>query len=162
MVGVYSIHNSQKPMQYIGSSIDIYDRWVAHKKNLRSNTHINSKLQNAWNKYGESSFNFYVLEILPDNSDKDTIFKTEQKHIDVFNFDEDLYNLNPKAGGPPAIANSKSYVKGMYRNEPVKPRYCRICGAQIYLTKKYYRVTCGSQACIRETSRWNSPTNRTK
>jgi group I intron endonuclease len=37
-------------------------RWSEHKKLLRSGSHYNDYLQKAWNAYGESSFEFAVLE----------------------------------------------------------------------------------------------------
>ena len=55
VVGIYCIRNKINNKYYIGQSIDIKNRWKEHKYNLRHNKHVNNKLQNAWNKYGEKN-----------------------------------------------------------------------------------------------------------
>jgi predicted GIY-YIG superfamily endonuclease len=56
--GVYIINNKLNGHNYIGSSINIKQRFAQHKSTLRHNTHRNQHLQNAWNKYGEENFDF--------------------------------------------------------------------------------------------------------
>ncbi|MBO6272764.1 GIY-YIG nuclease family protein [bacterium] len=62
MRGVYKILNCKNNKFYIGSSVDIERRFESHRKELIAGTHNNKHLQNAWNKYGESSFRFLVVE----------------------------------------------------------------------------------------------------
>ncbi len=64
--GVYEIVNVKNDHRYVGSSKDIYGRWVQHKNELKKNKHCNQHLQRAWNKYGEESFEFSILEVVPD------------------------------------------------------------------------------------------------
>ncbi len=60
--GVYKIKNIINNECYYGSSNNINRRWAKHKKELNENCHCNDILQNAWNKYGESTFIFeYVI-----------------------------------------------------------------------------------------------------
>lgn len=40
----------------------MYNRHCRHFGELNRNVHNNKHLQNAWNKYGEESFEFNVLE----------------------------------------------------------------------------------------------------
>lgn len=47
---------------YIGSSVNIRQRFNKHKSQLRNNKHDNPKLQLSWNKYGEKFFEFLILE----------------------------------------------------------------------------------------------------
>jgi group I intron endonuclease len=47
---------------YIGSTNDLTRRKSEHLKNLRGGGHCNPMLQKAFNKYGESSFEFSVIE----------------------------------------------------------------------------------------------------
>lgn len=60
--GIYIILNKLNGKKYVGSSKNIYSRWMKHRALLRINKHYNPHLQNAWNKYGENSFLFSVLE----------------------------------------------------------------------------------------------------
>lgn len=60
--GIYCIENLVNSKKYIGQSVNIHNRWNVHKAELRHNRHDNPHLQNAWNKYGENNFNFFILE----------------------------------------------------------------------------------------------------
>lgn len=62
IVGVYRITNTVNGMIYIGSSIDVVNRWWQHRKELRSGKHHNDKLKKAFKKYGEDAFVFEVME----------------------------------------------------------------------------------------------------
>lgn len=60
--GIYKILNKVNRKVYNGKSRDIKRRWQKHKYQLKNNNHRNSHLQNAWNKYGEKSFEFSILK----------------------------------------------------------------------------------------------------
>jgi len=62
MVGVYRIKNNVNEKCYYGSSKNIKKRWKVHLRQLRNKKHINTFLQNAWNKYGEDNFTFEIVE----------------------------------------------------------------------------------------------------
>lgn len=62
IIGIYCIENLKNNIKYIGLSRNIEQRWKQHKYKLKSGTHNNTYLQNAWNKYGEDNFHFYILE----------------------------------------------------------------------------------------------------
>lgn len=68
MQGVYKILNKVDGKFYIGSSIHIEHRWKSHINELSKGVHNNAYLQNAWNKYGESNFEFIVLEEVDDKN----------------------------------------------------------------------------------------------
>ena len=59
--GVYRITCIKDSQIYIGSSVNIKERWQQHLALLRGNRHSSKYLQNAYNKYGEDSFKFEVL-----------------------------------------------------------------------------------------------------
>ena len=64
--GIYQILNHTNNKCYIGSSKHLLNRWSKeHKPALNSNKHYNRHLQNAWNKYGETNFEFIILEECP-------------------------------------------------------------------------------------------------
>jgi len=65
---------------YIGSAVDIRQRWHQHRWHLNANRHHSQHLQNAWNKYGKDAFSITVLEIVGDHS---TLFEKEQHHLDA-------------------------------------------------------------------------------
>lgn len=86
--GIYCIENMINHKKYIGQSIDIYSRWYSHKQKLNTNNHHSQYLQNAWNKYGESSFVFYIAELC----DKDYLNEKEIYWIEYYNTYYDGYN----------------------------------------------------------------------
>jgi group I intron endonuclease len=91
--GIYRIVNKQNGKFYVGSSCDIRDRFYNHKSQLNRNIHDNPHLQNAWNKYGESNFDFVVIR---ECKDGDLILE-EQKELDVHFGRDYCYNISPSA-----------------------------------------------------------------
>lgn len=66
MTCCYLITNSVNGKKYVGSAaVCTYTRWHCHLTQLRSGNHGNKHLQSAWNKYGENSFDFTILEECP-------------------------------------------------------------------------------------------------
>lgn len=59
--GIYQIRNTVNGKIYVGSARRLSTRRNGHFSGLRSNTHPNKKLQNAWDKYGEHIFIFEPL-----------------------------------------------------------------------------------------------------
>jgi group I intron endonuclease len=94
IIGVYEITNVVNGKHYFGSSNNIKRRWIDHKKRLRHNTHDNCYLQRSWNKHGEKSFIFSIVEVCNESD----LLTTEQKYIDDFKKSEKLYNLSLVAG----------------------------------------------------------------
>lgn len=63
--GIYKIYCVKNAKSYIGSSGNIERRWREHILALCRGVHHSEYLQNSWNKYGKSSFEFSVIEIVP-------------------------------------------------------------------------------------------------
>jgi len=59
--GIYEILNLNNNHRYIGSSHDLKRRWADHKILLKNSKHHSYKLQEAWDKYGNSAFEFNKL-----------------------------------------------------------------------------------------------------
>lgn len=76
--GVYAIINKINGHRYVGSSVNIKTRFRDHKRDLRNGRHKNIRLQGAWRKYGEDTFEFVVLE----HADRSLVREREQFHID--------------------------------------------------------------------------------
>lgn len=60
---IYHIINKINNKRYVGQTINFQNRKATHLRNLKSNQHHSSKLQRAWNKYGEDNFKFLVKEV---------------------------------------------------------------------------------------------------
>ena len=91
--GIYKITNTINSKVYIGSSISIERRWKEHLHSFRNKEHYNPHLQNAWNKYGQSSFVFKVLLYC----DKENLLFYEDRAIDQYkSLDSKFgYNIRP-------------------------------------------------------------------
>jgi group I intron endonuclease len=83
---IYQILNTVTNDCYIGSSINIKERWKRHKKDLRKQKHHSIILQRAWNKYGENSFIFKILELCSENE----IRNKENEYLLLFT---PIYNI---------------------------------------------------------------------
>lgn len=75
------IVNTKNGKRYIGSSLNIRKRLWEHRANLRHNKHHNPHLQSSWNKYGEQSFIYSILETCEEN----IRFDREQLYISSLN-----------------------------------------------------------------------------
>ena len=103
--GIYLITNTNNGKKYVGSAINLSKRWNNHRNDLRQGVHHNRHLQNAWNKYSESSFSFSILEF----TSNDDLITREQYYIDLLdatnpNFG---YNINPIAGSSLGVLQSE-------------------------------------------------------
>lgn len=79
--GIYKIESKIKPERiYIGSAVRIGHRLTNHLHDLRKNKHDNQRLQNHFNKYGESDLQFSVLL----GCEKEDLIKIEQYFIDSY------------------------------------------------------------------------------
>lgn len=59
--GIYTIKCIPTGKIYVGQTINLRRRWHSHRWHLRKGIHKNGHLQNAWNKYGEDNFVFYIV-----------------------------------------------------------------------------------------------------
>jgi group I intron endonuclease len=89
---IYSITNLLDGKRYIGQTIEKnpHDRYCKHKYELKKNVHSNSKLQNAWNKYGQYNFIFCVIEECANQLELDS---KEAEYIIQFNSIKAGYNI---------------------------------------------------------------------
>lgn len=92
--GIYQIINKTNGRIYIGHSKNITFRWYHHINNLLNNNHPNIKLQEDFNIYGLSAFNFKILEL----TSNENLTKKEQEYLNNINFNNNynIYNSNNK------------------------------------------------------------------
>lgn len=101
--GIYRIECIKTKKVYIGSAVRIDHRWRCHKSDMNLNKSKNKHLQSAWNKYGESSFVFSVIEFV---NDKSNLIQREQFWIDKLSAVHNGYNLAPIAGNCIGVIHS--------------------------------------------------------
>jgi len=139
MIGIYKITNCTNEKFYIGSSKNIQQRWYKHKALLRHNKHENQKFQNAWNKYGEDSFIFDIIEYC----DEENLLDREQYYIDSMLFAQEFmkkenkkfyelgYNLAPDVKfsvmSEETIQKISDTLKRKYKDETISKTHTKQC-----------------------------------
>jgi len=105
--GIYKIVHKNSGKYYVGSTVDFIKRWNVHKRNLNKNKHINLHLQHAWNKHGNDSFEFKIVEYVDNVFGRHNVelLKIEQKYLDIAKSDKDSnidshYNICYDATAP--------------------------------------------------------------
>jgi group I intron endonuclease len=63
-MGVYRIRNTRNGKSYVGFSADLQARLSRHKAELKFGSHRNAELLSEWKSFGESCFEFEVLDEL--------------------------------------------------------------------------------------------------
>jgi group I intron endonuclease len=102
--GIYCIENLVNGKKYIGQSCHVYRRWVEHRGKLRRNEYKNYPIQNAWNKYGEENFIFYLVEeCKQEDCDNREIFYIREMHSHI---DSDGYNIG--------LGGEGGYMRGRF------------------------------------------------
>ena len=76
--GIYKIKNIITEKVYVGSAIDIDNRWRKHKQMINEGDHHSIKLQNSVNKHGIDQFVFEIVE----ECKKELLIEREQYWID--------------------------------------------------------------------------------
>lgn len=101
--GIYKIQSICKPERvYIGSAVNIPDRWRLHLWELDLNRHHSSKLQNHYNKYGKDDFEFSIIEpCLPS-----FLIAREQEYLDKLN---PFFNIAKVAGSTLGISRTDEF-----------------------------------------------------
>jgi hypothetical protein len=110
--GIYQILNTVNGKSYIGSAINLQDRWRKHRYKCRNNKHENDYFQKAWNKYGESVFQFNVLEYV---QNPEWLIEIEQYWIDFMETtNEDFgYNICSIAGSRLGVQHTEQSKQKM-------------------------------------------------
>ena len=71
-MGIYRIRNRRNGKSYVGFSTDLQARINRQKAELKFGSHRNAELLREWKSFGESSFEFEVLDELEHAEDSGT------------------------------------------------------------------------------------------
>lgn len=94
--GIYQIKGFKSDKLYIGSAVNIKNRWRCHIYDLKLAKHGNVYLSAIYKGYGIEGLEFKILEILDNPSE---LIEKEQAWIDSLNtVAPNGYNVNPNAG----------------------------------------------------------------
>lgn len=104
--GVYVIKNTINGKAYVGSSISIRKRFKNHRFQLTKGSHHSLSLQQDWNTYGESAFEFTVLEMIdtPKTEESPELSRAEFKWMQEFDsllsgYNTSVFVINRKVKG---------------------------------------------------------------
>ena len=86
---IYKITCEKDRRFYIGASTSPHNRRLEHFNHLRKNKHHNIFLQRAFNKYGEESFTYEVMESF---EDEELMWRREEELIEALS---NTYNMMP-------------------------------------------------------------------
>ena len=78
---IYAIVNRETLGMYVGSAVNVAQRWRRHTHDLRKNVHACKHLQNAYLKYGADAFDWEIVEFV---EHKENLIQREQFWIDFF------------------------------------------------------------------------------
>lgn len=94
--GIYKITCLATNNFYYGSSVNLKNRFLNHLSKLKTNKHRNKRLQRLFNKYGEQSITFEVIELCPNIE----TLRLEQTYLDKFHADPLCINFCKNASAP--------------------------------------------------------------
>lgn len=129
MIGIYKFTNLLNNKCYIGQSIDVEQRRLAHISSAKNKkaADYNHQLHQALRKYGVENFSFEVLvELSGEGYDKDLLNKLEAYYVSKYNSFKNGYNATP--GGDaidPASTKGEKNGRSLVTEEDVC--YIREC-----------------------------------
>jgi len=98
MKAIYRLINLTTGKSYVGQSVNVIKRRLQHFSNLKCGRHENDYLQKSYNKYGQSSFIFEILEEI-DGLTQEEVNNREKLWIEHFNSYDEGYNLTQGGDG---------------------------------------------------------------
>lgn len=121
--GIYKITNSVNGKFYVGSAVNFARRKNEHIRNLKAGTHHSKRLQAAFNKYGESAFDFNIICIV---ENKDALIHSEQIYLDMLCNVKSSYNTCKVAGSTAGVLASEETKAKMRKSREFTSEETRI------------------------------------
>ena len=139
--GIYCILNTVNNKRYIGKSNNIYKRWTGERSELRRNVFHNSHFQRAWNKYGEHAFQWFIIDVCPEEE----LMSREVEWIAYYNSYSDGYNQTLGGEGALGVVCSdekrQNLIKSHLGDKPYKRHvYCIELNQEFCCAKEAARV----------------------
>jgi len=134
--GVYKILNETNGDCYIGSSVNIQERFKRHKKDLKGNRHHSIILQRAYDKYGKDSFTFNVIE----ECEREDLCDRENHYLDSLT---PKYNICPKAYsqvGKVMSEETKDKLRAYAKEHNIRPPACTYESKRLPVDKLDYNT----------------------
>lgn len=134
MMAIYRIRNISNQKVYIGSAINVKQRWSMHLSLLHRGLHFSKHLQSAWDLLGENHFSFEVVESV---LDKNNLLVREQYWLDFTKCCDNNfgYNSTPVAGSSLGRVLSE-HTKGLISKAHIGKKLSRIHRIRIGLASK--------------------------
>ena len=114
-MGIYKIINVVNNKFYIGSAVNFSRRKARHFSELRHNKHNNRWLQSSWNKHGENSFVFAVVEEV---QDKELLLEAENRWLKEHVGKDYCYNIGVDATAPMLGMSGEASPTWGYKHTP--------------------------------------------
>ena len=140
--GVYMIKNILNNKCYIGSAKNIKHRLRQHLRDLLSEKHINKYLLRAFNKYGQDSFVYTILEKC--DEDRHAILNAEQVYLNM----SPEYNYMKIAGTTTGYKHTEKTKKILSEKHKGKPHVLN--SEHVYSEPSYIKNTPKVKNIIRE------------
>lgn len=122
--GIYIIINIFDLKFYIGYALKFETRWNDHSNLLEKNKHDNPYLQNAYNKYGNESFGFSVLELV---ENPELLPIKEKEYLDIFFDNQEIcYNICREGNsriGIPHTEETKKKISATLTGKPFSKKH---------------------------------------
>jgi group I intron endonuclease len=97
---IYTIRNVVDQKFYVGSTANMRERFRTHRGKLRRGAHHCHHLQAAWNKYGEETFKFEVVERLSGGASYADLQAAEDVWLEKHVGTKECYNHGLRSGAP--------------------------------------------------------------
>lgn len=125
MYTIYIVRNTVNDRIYVGQTrTEPKHRWGQHLSDLRHGRHRNNYLQKAWNKYGEGSFEFFVLAATESKEECDDLERFYRQWFADIGL---CYNLSLGGEGSQHCEESKEKIRQWHlgRKQPPPSEYTR-------------------------------------
>lgn len=104
---IYGILNTETQKWYIGSTMDVHDRFVRHVSMLRTGHHHSQKLQRSFDKYGIDSFEIQILYEFKNGESAEEMLLKEEEYISLYESYVNGYNMTDVCRTPGTFSMSE-------------------------------------------------------